>query len=580
MSIATPERAAAAGPLAPFRQKIFLAVWTASLASNFGSLIQGVGASWLMTSIAPSADMVALVQASTALPIMLFSLVAGAVADVFDRRIVMLAAQVLMLAVSALLYAVTAYGLISPWLLLTLTFLLGCGAALYGPAWQSSVGDLVPRSDLPQAVALNSLGFNIARTVGPAIGGFVVAAAGPEAAFLLNACTYVGLIVVLAAWRRPGADTSLPRESVGAAMLAGVRYTALSPGIRVVLGRSLAFGLFASAIWALMPLIARDRIGGGPLTYGLLLGAFGAGAVISALFSHAIRTRFRTETVVAGATLGYAAASLIAALSASLPITMAGLLAGGAGWVLALSTFNVSVQLSTPRWVVGRAMAIYQTVTFGAMAVGSWAFGLLAHAEGLSTALAAAGVGLAVSAALGRLLPLDRNAAGNMEPHRDWPEPTVRLDLRPTSGPVVVTVEYRVDPADEAAFVTAMREVRRIRRRDGGHRWTLLRDVAEPQVWIERFQTATWVDHLRQHRRSTVADLDAETRARAYHRGPEPPRVRHFLERPTAGLEPQPDVHPPRQAPMGVTIDPRLPPTRMGADVDGVSPSGRPSRAG
>src|SRR4051794_25200280 len=245
--------------LAPFRHGIFLAIWTASLVSNFGSLIQGVGASWLMTSIAPSADMVALGQAASSLPIMLFSLLAGATADVWDRRLVMLVAQVAMLLISAALSALAYFGLVTPWLLLGLTFLLGCGAALYGPAWQPSVGEQVPRHVLPAAIALNSLGFNIARTVGPAIGGIVVAAAGAQAAFLLNALSYIGLIIVLLTWKRPVTPDPLPPETVGAAMRAGLRYVRLSPAIRTVLVRSLAFGLCGSAVWALMPLIARDR---------------------------------------------------------------------------------------------------------------------------------------------------------------------------------------------------------------------------------------------------------------------------------------------------------------------------------
>src|SRR3954453_4206497 len=318
-----------ASTLAPFRHRIFLAIWTASLVSNFGSLIQGVGASWLMTSIAPSADMVALVQAASSLPIMLFSLLAGAAADLWDRRNIMLVAQAAMLLISAALSFLAYLGLVTPWLLLGLTFLLGCGAALYGPAWQSSVGEQVPRDVLPAAVALNSLGFNIARTVGPAIGGSVVAAASAQAAFLLNALSYIGLIVVLLTWKRPAVPSPLPPENVGAAMAAGLRYVRLSPTIRTVLVRSLAFGLCGSAVWALMPLIARDLVGGGPLTYGLLLGAFGAGAVAGALVSTGLRERYAPEGVVSGATLGFAGASVFVAHSPFLVLTLAALLVGG-----------------------------------------------------------------------------------------------------------------------------------------------------------------------------------------------------------------------------------------------------------
>ena len=550
--------------LAPFRHRIFLAIWTASLVSNFGSLIQGVGASWLMTSIAPSADMVALVQAASSLPIMLFSLLAGAAADVWDRRDVMLVAQVAMLLASAALSLLAYLGLVTPWLLLGLTFLLGCGAALYGPAWQSSVGEQVPRDVLPAAVALNSLGFNIARTVGPAIGGIVVAAAGAQAAFLLNALSYIGLIVVLLTWKRTAAPNPLPPETVGAAMRAGLRYVRLSPTIRTVLVRSLAFGLCGSAVWALMPLIARDLVGGGPLTYGLLLGAFGAGAVAGALVSTGLRERYAPEAVVSGATLGFAAASVLVAHSPWLVLTLAALLVAGAGWVLALSSFNVTVQLWAPRWVVGRAMAVYQTVTFGGMALGSWLWGSVAHAHGLSGSLTLAGLTMAISAVLAFRLPLTGAERANLDPHGRWPDPEVHLALQPRSGPVVVTVEYRIHERDWPGFLKAMQEVRRIRRRDGARRWRLLQDVAEPQMWVERFQSPTWLDHLRQHHRVTVADRTVEERALGFHAGPDRPQVRHMLERPPSALiESEADKSKTELQPQAIVTDPRLPPVTV-----------------
>ena len=393
MNDSPPRRAdtARASSLTPFKYNIFLALWLASLCSNFGGLIQSVGASWLMTSLSPTADVVALVQASTVLPYMLFCLAAGAAADVFDRRILMLSAQILALVVSILLTVFTFTGIMTPWLLLTFTFLVGCGNAIYGPAWQSSVGEVVPRTELPQAVALNSLGFNLARTVGPAIGGLIVAASGSQAAFLVNSVSYLGLIIVLICWKRPVEQRPLPPESIPSAMMAGLRYVALSPSIQSVLVRAVVFGMAASSIWALMPLVARDLIQGGPTIYGLLLGAFGVGAVLSALSSTRLRAAFTTGQIVTIATLFFATGSIIAAFSTSLPITMIGMVMCGGGWVLALSTFNISVQLSVPRWVVGRSVAIYQTMTFGGMALGSWLWGLTAHHFGLVFSLALAG---------------------------------------------------------------------------------------------------------------------------------------------------------------------------------------------
>jgi MFS family permease len=521
---------------APFRHRIFLAIWLASLVSNFGSLIQGVGASWLMTSIAPSPDMVSLVQVSTSLPIMLFSLLAGAIADVWDRRLVMLAAQGLMLSVSAALAALSHLGLITPWLLLSLTFLLGCGAALQAPAWQSSVGEQVPRADLPGAVALNSLGFNIARAVAPALGGLVVAAAGPQAAFLLNACSYVALIVVLLRWRRPVAERELPPENIAAAIGAGVRYARLSPRIGAVLARAGLFGLGAAAVWALLPLIARERLGGGAQIYGLLLGAFGLGAVGGALLSPRLRDRLSTEQLVRAACLLFALCSACTGLSRWTPLTLLGLLAGGAGWVLALSSFNLTVQLASPRWVVGRTIAVHQMVTFAGLALGSWMWGQVAEAQGLAAGLMAGAGLMALTALAGLRLPL--SSAQDLDVQPFWPSAKARVHtaIDHRTGPIVTTIEYRVPPENLQPFVTGMRELRRIRRRDGGRAWALMRDIDDDELWIERFESPTWLEHLRRRARLTVSDREVLERVRACHVGAEPPRIRFLLERPPAAL--------------------------------------------
>src|SRR5262245_1700607 len=358
--------------LSPFRFPIFRAVWFASVVSNLGGMIQSVGASWMMLSIAQSADMVALVQASMTLPTMLLSLISGAIADNLDRRKVMLAAQSFMLMISLTLSVCAWTGLLTPWLLLSLTFLIGCGGAFNGPAWQASVGDMVPRSELAGAVALNSMNFNIARSVGPAIGGAIVAAAGAATAFAVNALSYSGLIAVLARWKPPPPTTQrLPRETLGIAVQAGVRYVAMSPAIRIVLVRGAVFGAGGSAIVALMPLVAKVLIVGGPLTYGALLGAFGIGAVGGAIAAARIRQILSTEALVRYSSIAFAIAAAVTAVSHILLVAMAVLLLAGAGWVLALSTFNVAVQMSAPRWVVARALSLYQMATFGGLAGGA-----------------------------------------------------------------------------------------------------------------------------------------------------------------------------------------------------------------
>lgn len=567
--------AARSSPFSPLRHRVFRAIWVATLVSNFGSLIQSVGASWMMTTIAGSADMVALVQASTTLPIMLFSLAAGAIADNFDRRKVMIAAQALLLTVSVGLAALTYLGLVTPWLLLTFTFLVGCGTALNGPAWQASVGEQVPREDLPGAVALNSISFNIARSVGPAIGGALVAAAGAAAAFLANALSYVGLIVVLLRWKRQPPERQLPREPLGSAMMAGLRYSAMAPAISRVLLRGLSFGVTGSAVWALMALIARDRLSGGPLTYGLILGAFGIGAVLGAFVSTHLRRKLSNEILVRWSMVGYGVGTAVAGISLTLPLTMAGLLLTGAGWVLALSTFNVSVQMSAPRWVVARALAVYQTVTFGGMAVGSWLWGHVAEGVGLRDAMVLSGIAVLASAAIGFWRHLPQMESLDLTPvYRDaLPLPKVELDLR--SGPVVLQVEYKVDPKDALAFLAAMDERRRIRQRNGARDWTLMQDLSQPDLWIERYHSPTWGEHLHQRSRITVADHEADRRVLAFHRGDVPPRVRRLLERP-AGALPAGSRQDQRNMERGAVVDPTLPPQatpvpKAGQKDDGVA---------
>ncbi|BBK38802.1 MFS transporter [Allostella sp. ATCC 35155] len=534
---AVPPPEPAATTLGPFQSPVFRAVWFASLASNFGGLIQSVGASWMMTRIG-TVEMVALVQASVTLPLMLLSLPAGALADNVDRRIVMLWAQGFMLTASLALSVVAWLGLITPWVLLAFTFLIGCGAALNGPAWQASVGEMVPRRDLAGAVALNSMGFNLARSVGPAVGGAIVAAAGAAAAFSVNAVSYVALITVLWRWRTPTVRRALPREGLRVAMGAGLRYVAMSGRIGSVLVRAVLFGFAASAVQALMPLVARDLVGGGPLTYGLLLGAFGVGAVGGALASTRLRSRLSNETITRWSCASFGLATLVIAFSTALPVSMAALAVTGAGWVLALSTFNVTVQMSAPRWVMARALALYQVAAFGGMAFGSWLWGIGAGMEGLTATLAvAAGLQL-LCVLIGLLLPLPATTGLNLDLVNRWTEPDLAVSIQPRSGPIVVTIEYVIDEADIDEFLAAMADRRRIRRRDGARHWTLMRDLADPRLWVERYHTPTWIDYVRHNQRMTQADIAVTDHVRALHRGDGPPRIHRMIERPTRPAHP------------------------------------------
>lgn len=532
----TTRAPAAADPhstLAPFREPLYRAVWFANMLSGFGATIQAVGASWMMTAISGSAVMVALVQSTVTLPIMLLSLIAGALADNLDRRTMMLAAQVFMLAMSTALTVCAWQGLITPWLLLSFTFAIGCGTALNAPAWQASVGDMVPRAQLPAAVALNSIGFNIARSVGPAVGGLIVAGAGFPAAFAVNAMSYTALIAVLVRWRPAPRDNPLPPETLGPALAAGIRYASASPAIRTVLLRGLVFGVGTAAVTALTPLVAKHLIGGGPRMFGVLLGAFGLGAVAGALSSSNLRRRFSIEAIVSCCGVSLAAGALVMGRSTVAWLTIAALSWSGAAWILTLATFNATVQMSAPRWVVGRALSLYQVFTFGGMALGSWLWGTVAASQGLTTAFVfGAGVTL-ISVLLGRAWPLSQLGELNLDPLRQWHEPVTTVPIERRAGPVAITIEYIIDEQDVLEFLRAMAERRRVRRRDGARQWTLHRDLGDPRVWIERYQTPTWLDYVRHNNRQTQEDAIVSERLRALHRGTNPPAVRRTVERQT-----------------------------------------------
>jgi len=515
--------------LAPLRIPIFRRMWIASLGSNFGGLIQGVGAAWMMTSISESAAQVALVQASTTLPIMLFSLIAGAVVDSFDRRRLMLCAQVFMALVSVSL-AVTAWkGLMTPWLLLMFTFLIGCGGAFNNPAWQASVGDIVPRNQVSSAVLLNSVSFNVTRSVGPAIGGAIVAAAGAATTFAVNAVSYIGLIVVIWFWKPVRNPSALPRERLRAAMGTGLRYVALSPNIMRVLLRGFVFGTTTVVVLALLPLVARHLVQGDALTYGILLGAFGVGAVLGAMASQQIREHLSNETQVRCAFFAFAICALVTAFSTEIIITGAALILGGASWVLALSLFNTTVQLATPRWVVGRALSLYQMSIFGGMAFGSWLWGSIAEAADLSVALICASIGMLAGALIGLKIPLLSNEVLNLDPLNRWQEPKVSVPVEPRSGPITIVVEYRIAIEAQVQFHLAMIDRRQTRRRNGAHDWALNQDLSDPEVWVESYEIPTWLDYVRLHSRTTHADSRVIDLINALHQGNEPPRVRRML---------------------------------------------------
>jgi MFS family permease len=517
---------------APLRHSVFRRIWLASLLSNLGLLIQGVGAAWAMTQMTSSADKVALVQTALMLPIMLISMPAGAIADMHDRRVVAMVALAISLVGSTALTVLAWYGLVTPNILLMFCFIVGTGMALMGPAWQSSVSEQVPPETLPAAVALNGISYNIARSFGPAIGGIVVATAGSVAAFAANALLYLPLLVVLFLWKRVSEPSRLPRERLNRAMVSGVRYITNSPSIKIVLTRTLVTGIIGGSVSALMPLIARDLLHGGAQLYGIMLGAFGMGAVIGALNIGEVRKRLSGEAAIRACTLSMAGAIVAIALSKEPVLTAAALVVAGAVWMLAVALFNIGVQLSAPRWVAGRSLAAFQAAIAGGIAVGSWGWGYLTDHVGVEIALLVSAALMALSPLLGIWLRMPPVGARNEVSRELLADPEVQLQLTGRSGPLVVEIEYRVAQDNARAFHNVMQEVQLSRQRNGAYGWSIARDIADPELWTERYHCPTWLDYLRQRNRATQSERELHQQAIAFHLGPEPIRVRRMLERP------------------------------------------------
>lgn len=520
----------AASPWSPLGQPLFRALWIATVISNIGTWIHEVGAGWLMVTLDPHPVMVSLVQAATALPIFLLALPGGALADIVDRRRYLIYTQLWMLSVAVLLAVVTTLGWINAWSLLAFTFALACGAALNTPAWAATVPELVPRPQLPAAIALNSLGINLARAVGPALAGVLVAAAGPQAAFLLNALSFVVVIVVLARWQRETRASTLPAERFFGAMRAGVRYVREAAALQFVMARAAAFFLFATATWALLPLVARNT-GGGANTYGLLLAGIGAGAVSAAMVMPRLRRRFARDVLVRGATVLYAAATVGVALADSMALLLPAMLAGGAAWLAVLSTLHVSAQTAVPQWVRARALSAYLMVYAAGMSGGAVLWGAVASRGGVTLALLLAAAGGVLAILVTWRLPLGgEDGMLRSEPAALLqPLPQHHTEIAPERGPVAVHVEYMIAPADAAGFIAAAQAMQRIRRRDGALSWGLFEDAAVPGRYVETFVVESWAEHLRQHHRSTAGDAAVVTRVRAYHHGDGPPRVTHWV---------------------------------------------------
>jgi MFS family permease/quinol monooxygenase YgiN len=513
----------------PLRLALFRALWLAAVASNVGTWMHNVGAEWLMTTLAPTPFMVALMQTAENAPFFLLALPAGALADIVDRRRMLLFTQAWMLVAAVALALLTLLGLATPTVLLLLTFALGLGAAMNAPAWQAIVPELVPRAELSTAVSLNSVAFNIARALGPALGGLVVAAAGPWAVFLLNSLSFVGIIFVLYRWRREAVESISPTERVLGAMRAGLRYARHAPELRNVFVRTGVFAVCASALWAMLPLVARRDLQLGAVGYGVLLGSLGGGAIVGAFVLPKARQKMSINLLVVCGTVIFAGTTAALAVVRVYGLLAAALACGGVAWMTTMSSFNICAQTVVPAWVRARALALYLLVFFGALAAGSAAWGFAAEHVGVPFALLAAAAALLVSLVTTPFYPLRAGEELDLSPSLHWSEPAVVQEPHPARGPVLVTVEYRIDPAHADEFMHAMRDLERILRRDGATRWGLFTDPAQPGRYLETFLVESWAEHMRQHARVTNEDRAAQERVRSFHLGDEPPIVTHLI---------------------------------------------------
>lgn len=520
------------GAFAPLRERTFRNIWSASLFSNFGQLFLGVGAQWEMTRLSNSPSMVALVQTAMMIPLMLVTLPAGAIADMFDRRRIAMSGLAFSAVAAAVLAGIAFLGLTTPWVLLAFCVLIGGGVALFSPSWQASIPEQVSRAHLPAAVALGTISYNVARSFGPALGGLIVVVYGVQAVFGMTALLYLPLLTAFFFWQRRHVPSRLPPERIDRAILTGARYALHAPAVRTALLRVLVFGFSTATASALAPLIAKDLLQGNAATFGILLGAQGVGAVAGALFVSQIREAISTEWALRLFAVGTGIALVAIGFSHSLVLSCLAFLVVGACNILTVAMLNVTVQLSAPRWVTARALSLFSSAITAGVGIGAWCWGVVAGAHDVAFALIASGIAVAASALLGAVLPVAQDAEGDMDSIEIGNEPEVTLPLTLRSGPVVIELEYDVDPGHAREFYDAMMMLQRVRKRIGAFDWTIARDIENPALWTERYHCPTWGDYLRMRGRYTQPDFDIQAKVDVFNRTRHARRVRRRLERP------------------------------------------------
>ena len=516
-------------PWSPFRHAIFTVVWIATVISNIGGWMYDTASGWLMTTLNPDPLTVALVQVAASLPMFLFALPAGALADVTDRRRLLIIFEIAIALVSTIFAVLVWLNHVTPLTLLFFTFLISVGGALTAPAWQSIVPQLVPKSDLQPAIAANSVGINVSRAIGPALGGMLTAWFGIAAPFWVNAVSNLGVIGALIWWQPPRTSSRhLPAERIGNAVRTGIRHALHNEHLRSTLWRALAFFLFASAYWALLPLVAHSQIAGGPELYGVLLGAIGLGAVGGAFFLQRLNVLLGPDRLVAAGSLGTAISLVLYGLAKDSNTALVASFIAGVSWIAVLSSLNVSAQVALPEWVRGRGLALFVTVFFGALTLGSVIWGEIAVEAGLPLThfIAAAGAVLAIP--LTWRWKLQTGAKLDLAPSMHWQPPITAHEVKPDRGPVLVTVEYRIDPKNRELFLVELEKLAHERHRDGAYVWDIFEDAGEEGRFLETFLVNSWLEHLRQHERVTNADRALQDKIQRLQTGGEP-KVTHLI---------------------------------------------------
>jgi MFS family permease len=511
----------------PLQVSTFRNLLAANFLSDVGAFMQSVGAAWLMLSFGAGPMYVALTQTASSLAFFILALPAGSIGDIVDRRKLIIFTEAWMIGVGVVLTTVTVFGVMSPWLLLILTFAISAGDAIEAPSWRAVLPELVNKDELTAASALGGIEFNLARAVGPALAGAVIAVAGVASAFGLNAISFIGVLLVVVRWKRAKQPRTMPVETMGGATVAALRYVRYSPAIRRLTFRAGIVMFFASAILALLPTIAH-RASGSPLSYGFLLGCFGAGAIAGALVLERVRKKWSTEVVASAAVILLGATiSGTAVLHAETAIGGLMLIAGSA-WIVFIALLSALVQNLAPDWVRARVLAVYLLVFQGGMAAGTALWGVIGERWSIEIALVLAGVSTIATAALGLVWKLP-NAPADLSPWIHWPMPAIEQEDRPDlkRGPVLIVVEYLVDRHQAAEFVNAMYEYERVRRRDGAYEWGIFHDTESPERYVETFLVNSWAEHLRQHARLTQADRHLEKRIHGFAR--HPPKVQHLI---------------------------------------------------